>query len=403
MKKKILIVGGTGVISFAVVNESIRQGFDVTCINRGKSKNQILSCDVNVIIADYRNSQIIKEKLGDNVYDVIVDVLCYTEKDIEYSVELFKDHCKQYIFFSSCAVYNKGKGDYECTEDSELVNPIWQYSIDKVACERKLIELASKYNLTYTIVRPAVTYGDTRIPYGITPPYGFHGTIIMRILNHKPIIIWDGGNAYSTITRVEDFAVGLVGLFGNPKAYNQSFHIVGDERYKWKDVIKKLGDILGEEPVFFDMSKEDYASEIPNRAGELLGGRGINQLLDNSKLKEAVPHFKTTITLSDGLKKTVEYYKTHNYIKGVDYKFDADTDRIIAKWAKKKGIATEKMNLRFVNYLGNASKRDKLTYWLEFHKENFFMKRVLKMSRFIFRLFSITNQKLINTIFVKKM
>ncbi len=37
-KKSILIIGGTGVISFAIVNEAIRQGYCVTCINRGKSK-----------------------------------------------------------------------------------------------------------------------------------------------------------------------------------------------------------------------------------------------------------------------------------------------------------------------------------------------------------------------------
>ena len=40
MKKNILIVGGTGVISFAVVKQALSQGFDVTCINRGKNRTQ---------------------------------------------------------------------------------------------------------------------------------------------------------------------------------------------------------------------------------------------------------------------------------------------------------------------------------------------------------------------------
>lgn len=380
-QKNILIVGGTGVISYAVVQEAIKQGLNVTCINRGKSKNQKLPENVNIITADYKQREIIEQKLKGCYFDAIIDILCYTEKDIEYSVSLFKDKCEQYIFFSSCAVYNKGKGDYECTEDSKLINPIWKYSVDKVKCEKKLIELAKQYKFTYTIVRPAITYGNTRIPYGIMPSYGYHGTIIQRLLNKKPIILWDNGEAYSTITRVEDFAVGLVGLLGNPKAYNQAFHIVGDERYKWKDVVMTLAEILNVEPVFFNLTKEQYALEIPERKGEILGGRGISQLLDNTKLKNAVEGFKTTISLKDGLQLTVKYYQDHNYLNGIDWRFDANTDRIISKYSKQQGNISVTSNLKFIDYLKNATLKDRIKYTLEFYKGNrcvYYVSKILR-------------------------
>lgn len=360
----ILIVGGTGVISYAVVNEAIKKGIHVTCINRGRSKEQKLPSEVEIILADYRQQSLIEQKLKGRFFDAIIDVLCYTEKDIDYSVSLFKDKCKQYIFFSSCAVYNKGKGDYECTEDSELVNPVWPYSIKKVECEHKLMQLASEYKFNYTIVRPAVTYGNTRIPYGITPPYGFHGTLIQRIFNRKPIILWDEGRSISTITRVEDFAIGLVGLLGNEQAYNQAFHIVGDERHTWKEVIDTLGEILSVNPVYFSLSKEIFAKEVPLRQGEIMGGRGINQLLDNSKIKSIVPEMGTHIPLKEGLKMTVDYYMNHNYLKGIDYSFDGDWDRIIIKYDKEK-----KYKLNFVDYFNNATNHDKRTYYLALHKD----------------------------------
>ena len=366
---KILIVGGTGVISYAVVNEALKQHIDVTCINRGRSKNQKLSGNAHLIIADYHDKNLMKNKLEGLHFDAVIDVLCYSEKDIEYSVNLFKDCVDQYVFFSSCAVYNKGNGDYVCTEESPLINPIWDYSINKVKCEERLKELASSCKLNYTIVRPAVTYGDTRIPYGITPPYGYHGTLIQRILNDKPIITWDKGEAYSTITRVEDFAIGLVGLLGNSRAYNQVYHIVGDERWQWKEVLSTIGDILGKKVSTFDLSKEQYASELPSRKGEILGGRGISQLLDNSKIKNAVPDFCTKISLKEGLMQTIDYYKMHNYIRGIDFSFDAETDRIIRKWCKIKKIDYKQYNLGFVDYLGNASFADKYNYWLEFYKD----------------------------------
>lgn len=367
----ILIVGGTGVISHAVVKEAIKCGYDVTCINRGKSKTQKLPEQVKVFISDYRDKTKIKKFLNDKYYDAILDVLCYTEQDIEYSVDLFKDKCNQYIFFSSCAVYNKGNGDYECNEDSELINPLWKYSVDKVNCEKKLIALAHKYSFNYTIVRPAVTYGNTRIPYGISPQYGYHGTIIQRLLNNKPIILWDKGEAYSTITRVEDFAIGFVGLLGNTQAFNQAIHIVGDERHKWKTIIDELADILGVTPVYCNISKEDYAKEIPSRKGEILGGRGISQLLDNSKLKSMVPGFKTTIPLRRGLEMTVDYYKTNNWLSGIDWRFDAETDRIV-----KKYFGSIDYNVGFCDYLGNASLRDRYVYITEFNKDNVIVKSI---------------------------
>lgn len=374
----ILIVGGTGVISFAVVNEALKQGVHVTCINRGKSKNQTLPNDVEVIIADYRNKEVILSKLQDRYFDAIIDVLCYTETDIEYSVNLFKDKCDQYIFFSSCAVYNKGKGDCECTEDSTLINPVWDYSINKVKCERKLLELAKKYCFNYTIVRPAVTYGDTRIPYGVMPPYGYHGTLIQRLINGKPILLWDEGKALSTITRVEDFAVGLVGLLGNKSAYNQAVHIVGDERYTWKDVIDILAKLLEVAPIYVSITKEQYAKEYPAKSGEILGGRGISQLLDNTKIKKLVPTFRNTISLKEGLSSTIEYYQSHNYIKGIDWRFEGDTDRIIRKYCKDVSVRNQAC---FVNYFGNAKLSDRVIYNLELHKDNMIVKLMLLVKR----------------------
>jgi Nucleoside-diphosphate-sugar epimerases len=376
----VLIVGGTGVISYAVVTEALKCGMNVTCINRGKNKTQKLNSKVKVIIADYRNYNQIKALLIDKTYDVVIDVLCFKKEDIIYSVNLFKDHCKQYIFFSSCAVYNKGKGDYECTEGSQLVNPLWSYSVRKVECENELKKIAKNTNLVYTIVRPAVTYGNTRIPYGITPPYGYHGTIIQRILNRKPIILWDNGEAYSTITRVEDFAIGLVGLFGNTKAYNQEFHIVGNERYRWIDVINCLGNILGVEPIFFNLTKETLAKEMPSRKGEILGGRGISQLLDNSKLKTCVPNFKTTIPLEKGLKMTVDYYMQNSYLLGIDYSFEGEWDRIIKKHAKVQKI---EYDLKFVDYFKENKISNYCNYYLSFHNRNKLIKYYRKLKKTI--------------------
>ena len=372
-EKSLLVVGGTGVISFAVVNEALKQGWKVTCINRGISHTQTLSQDVEQIISDYHNESLIRKMLSGRMFDAVLDVLCYTEKDIEYSVSLFKDHCKQYLFFSSAEAYNKPKyADRVYNEDADLVNPLWSYSINKAKCEECLKVLAEKLNLTYTIIRPAITYGNTRIPYGVMPSYGYHGTIICRILSDKPIILWDEGKAVAQITRVEDFAIGLVGLLGNPKAYNQAFHICGDEAYTWKEVIDVLGQILGKQPKYLNLSSQDLAREMPNYKEQILGGRAISQHLDNSKLKSAIPEFKTNISLYEGIKKTVDYYQSNNYLLGIDFEFDALWDRI----AKKYGYASP---LKFIDYLGTSSLKNRLIYFCCYHQMTFILKVVRRL------------------------
>lgn len=386
--KSLLVVGGTGVISYAVVQEALKQNYKVTCINRGKSKNQTISSEVELIIADYHDGSIIKSKLEGRHFDAVLDILCFSEKDIEYSISLFKDHCSQYLFFSSAEAYNKPKyKDIAYNENAELSNPLWAYSVNKAKCEKKLIELASKLSLTYTIIRPAITYGNTRIPYGLMPPYGYHGTIIQRIIHNKPILLWDGGKAIATITRVEDFAIGLVGLLGNPKAYNQAFHIVGDDAYSWKDVIDTLGSILDKEPIYCDVPCEFLADELVDYKEQLLGGRAISQRLDNSKLKSVVPNFKAKIHLKEGIQMTVNYYQRNHYLSGIDWAFDANMDRLVRKWCNKNKIDVTKYNLSFIDYLGNVTVRDRFLYFLELHKDNFFVGIIKKVRSFI--LFSL--------------
>lgn len=356
MSKTLLVIGGTGVISYAVVLEALKQGYNVTCINRGKTKSQILPSEVEILKSDYRDGRKIAQLLNGRIYDAVLDVLCFRKEDIDYSMSLFKNHCRQYFFFSSAEAYNKPK--YEnciCDENAELGNPLWSYSINKAACEQELKRLAAKYNVIYTIVRPAITYGNTRIPYGVMPPYGYHGTIIQRLLHNKPIIIWDGGKTNVSITRVEDFAFGFVGLIGNEKAYNQAFHISGDENHSWKEVIDVLACYLNVTPTYVDVTSKKLGYELPDLKEQIVGGRAVSQYLDNSKMKNAVPGFKTNIPLKEGIKMTVDYYQNNKYLYGIDWQFDGNMDRIAAKYNKL-------YHPTFIDYLGNANDKDRAKY-----------------------------------------
>lgn len=362
---RILIIGGTGVLSSAVVAEALKQGIGVTMINRGHRK-RLIPEGVELIQSDKDDKGIIRKALDGRTFDAVMDYVCYTDAETTNSFNFYSSYTKQYFFISSCAVYNTSLREV-CKEDSPKVLPIWSYSVNKWASEKHLMELASHTDAKYTIIRPCVTYGDTRIPYGISPRYGYHWTLVARILNDKPIIRWNGGVNRCNMMRVEDFAVGVVGLIGNPKAYNEAFNICGDETPSFNDVLDCLSTLTGKPIKIVDIDSPFYAKELPQRAGEILGGRSIDAINSNEKIKSVVPTFRQNISLKEGIRKTYQAYLYNNYQQGIDWQFDGETDRIITKWCKIHGIDTRGMNLHFIDYLHNARNVDYWRYFCSCH------------------------------------
>lgn len=384
---KLLIIGGTGLLSGAVVKEALKQKIEVTIVNRGvKSHNAPEG--VNVIIADYRNQTLIESLLKDKYYDAAIDFICFNKKQIEYSISLLTQHCKQYIFISSACVYDYSKPGIKY-EDADKVFNEWDYSVNKWDCECCLTEAARKKGFDYTIIRPCITFDDTRIPYGIAPIYGYHWTLVARILSGKPIIRWNGGTTKWNMMRVEDFSVGLVGIVGNPLAYNTAFNISGDNAYSWNDVVACIEDVIKKKVVFYDISSEEYSTLVPWMKGRIFG-RSSDLLCNNEKIKELVPGYKMTYSLQSGIEKTIRGYIENNYQKGIDYVFDGQMDGVIRESCRIHGVNPSIYKLGFVNYLSSATIKD----WIDYYTSSFY--NVLRIGkslsfkenliRFVFKL-----------------
>ena len=369
---KILLIGGTGVLSSAVVAEALRKEMDVTIVTRGSKKAPV---GVHSIVCNKDNYDKLSELLNGKTYDAVIDFLCYQEEELVRSFQFYSNYTKQYFFISSCAVYDTRVGGI-CTEDSPKVLPMWSYSVEKWASEEKLVQLAAETDCKYTIVRPCVTYGDTRIPYGVSPIYGYHWTLCARILAEKPIITWNKGENRCNMMRVEDFAVGLVGLIGNEKAYDETFNICGDETPSFREVLSVVEEYLGKKAITVDVESEFYAKQIPNRAGEILAGRSIDARNSNAKIKKVVPEFKQRIALREGVFKTLDAYKAQNYQHGTDWNFDGETDRVIYEWCRANGVSMKEFRIKFVDYLGIATRKNMWEYYSARYKNSIIIRGI---------------------------
>lgn len=379
---KVLLIGGTGVLSTAVANEAVKQGIAVYMVNRGRRP---LPSGVELLKSDKDDFATIERLIGSKTFDAVIDFLCFTDAQTTKSFNFYKKYTQQYFFISSCAVYDTRIEGVK-TEDSSKVLPIWKYSVDKWASEEHLYKIATEAGVNYTVVRPGVTYDDTRIPYGIMPPYGYHWTLVERIKNDKPVIRWNKGENRSSMMRVEDFAVGVVGLIGNPKAYNEAFNICGDDAPTYNEVISIIEEWLGKKAVFVDVTPEFYARQMPAQKGEILGGRGLDAICSNTKIKSVVPSFHQSIRLREGVRKTLGSYVNSNYQKGIDWIFDACQDRTAKLWCKQTGADYSAYNLRFLDYLNNANREDKLNYQITFNQNNLFVKIFVFILRVVRRI-----------------
>ena len=375
----VLLIGGTGVLSSAVVAEALKKGIEVTMINRG---NRVIPEGVEHIKADKDDTTTIKKALAGRQFDAVLDFLCYSKEETERSLLFYSRYTSQYFFISSCAVYNtKLLNGQIGDEDSPKVIPIWQYSVDKWASEEEIVSISKEIGVHYTIIRPAITDDDTRIPYGIAPRYGYHWTLCARVLSGKPIIRWNGGVNRCNIMRVEDFAVGVVGLIGNPMAYDEAFNICGDEAPSWNEVLQVIGDTLGKEVITVDITPEFYADSLSSRYGEIIGGRSVDAFNSNGKIKAVVPEFSQTISLKEGIARTISAYEEQDYQHGIDWRFDAETDRIIKKWSSRHHIRTDRYHLHFTNYLGSASIKDRAIYFYTVNKDSFVVRLMNKIRK----------------------
>jgi len=362
---KLLIIGGTGLLSGAVRDEALKKGIEVTIVNRGRKSNAVPT-GVKVITADYRDKNVMLSALHGKHFDAVIDFICFNREQIEYSVDLLSPFCSQYIFISSACVYDYSKPGIKSEDDTKVLKK-WEYSVNKWDCESYLTNVANSKNIKYTIIRPCITYDNSRIPYGMTPPYGYHWTLIARIMAGKPIIRWNGGTTQWNMMRVEDFAVGLVGTIGNMKAYNQAYNISGDEICSWNDVIACVEKVINKKAIFYDLGSEEYNSIMPDKSGRIFG-RSFDLICDNSKIKSLVPEFKMTYNLQSGIEKTIKSYVSENYQRGIDYNFDGQWDYIIRKSCEMRGETSSQYRLEFVDYLSKASFKDKLHYYAKAYR-----------------------------------
>jgi nucleoside-diphosphate-sugar epimerase len=323
---KVLFIGGTGIISSAVSRLTIEKGIELYHFNRGKSHRKIDG--VKNIIGNIRNFEETKGILADYSFDVVVNWISFLPEQVQADIDIFTGKTKQYIFISSASAYEKPVSKLPITEETSLINPFWQYSRDKAACEKILMDAYKINNFPVTIVRPSHTYDNTLIP----TDWGY--TVLNRMIKGKKIIIHGDGTSLWVLTHNTDFAVGFVGLFGKKEAIGEAYHITSDELLTWNQIYQMLADELRVELKAVHIPSDFIAKHNPEHGAGLLGDKSYSVIFDNSKIKKLVPEFHCKIPFSQGVKEIVSWYKNNKDWQVINEEINKSVDEIITAYEK---------------------------------------------------------------------
>jgi len=315
-KKRVLVTGGTGFVGSHLTELLIKKGARVSIIgmeapNRVRNLNLTVS-DVNYhrIDASKLSGRLVRFFQGHDIIFHLAARVAGIGYNSTHPATMLHDNLaltltaleaariggvKRFQYVSSACVYPR-----HCTiptpetegfsGDPEPTN--FGYGWAKRMGEVLARTYGDEHGLEVSIVRPYNGYG----PRDNFDPETSHviPALIKRVVGGEdPVVVWGDGSSTRSFLYVEDFARGLLEACEKyPVA--DPVNIGSDEEISIKDLVKLIIEISGSQAnVTFDSSKPNGQ---PRRN------------CDTSKAREKIG-FVAKVSLREGLKKTIEWYK----------------------------------------------------------------------------------------------
>ncbi len=239
---KVLVVGGSRFNGYALVQELVRFGHEVTVFNRGVTPVD-LPPEVRRLYGDRKNHDQLREVLGNEEFDCVQDMSAYTVDDCQSILEVLRGRLGHYIFVSSGTVYGATKL-LPITEDSFLQSglPQREYGTEKIRCERFLFRYGREHGVSVSTARISLHMGPR------TPTAGREQAMFLRLLQGRPILIPGDGTAVTHGGHVFDEAKALRMMMRQPRTFGEAYNITGKQCCSDESYVDIFAQVVGVEP-----------------------------------------------------------------------------------------------------------------------------------------------------------
>jgi nucleoside-diphosphate-sugar epimerase len=283
---KVLIIGGTGLISLGIVKHLLERGATITQFNRSQRDNPYAK-QVRTLVGD-RNDASFAEAFKSETFDVVIDMIGFSPQQGEADVRVFGGRCAQFIFCSTVCTYGIKIPPQVLVDENFPQEPISEYGKNKVICEKTLLAAGEVKKFAVTIIRPSSTYGPEHSMIDNLEPDPVSWD---RIERDQPVLCAGDGLGLWQSTHRDD--VGRLFAYAclNPKTFGQSYNATRRSIVTWRDYYRETAAALGKSAALLFMPAEWIVAHDPARFGLLREITQYHGAYTSAKAERDVPEF----------------------------------------------------------------------------------------------------------------
>ena len=323
---QILVIGGTQFMGRETVERLLARGHDVAVLHR-RDHNDFGDGVVRNIMADRGDLEAVSRILGSEPFEVVLDFAYDWEKgttgaQVEAAARSCGDGLERYIFISSVAAYGEG---LDMREDDPLAPDDFPmpYIQHKASAERALFAMHRESGFPVTTIRPPFVHGPRQ-------PFYREQFFWDRMLDDRPVILPDGGDAPMQWVYVSDVAEACVRAIEVPEAAGEAFNVGHVEPTTQRSFVEALARAGGvDDPTLVPVPR----STIEAAGGQVMGENlYFGEVLDMQPLTSKVDKAARVLgleptPLDEALRSSFAWYREQPR-RPVDYAFE---DRLLAK------------------------------------------------------------------------
>ncbi|HEX4093851.1 MAG TPA: NAD-dependent epimerase/dehydratase family protein [Trebonia sp.] len=296
---RVLVLGGTGLISQEIVRQLTDRGDEVAIMNRGRTEAELPS-SVTRLTGDRGELSDIRAWAQETRPDCVIDMIGYTAGEAEGLTRLAAGLIPRVLYCSTVDVFEKPQRRYPVREnDARAASPTFPYAVGKLESELLLEKAAADGAFGLTILRPAQTYGGPG--HGPVHPLGHRDYHLWRLKQGRPVFLHGDGTGLWSACHARDVAAAFVAAAGEPADGHRSYNLASGELVTWRRYWDIVGvSFAGEPPAVVTVPSETLARRFGDDGTWLLENFRYNNVFDCSAAAADLV-FASRTSLTDGM------------------------------------------------------------------------------------------------------
>jgi len=320
---RVLVIGGTGLISGPVVAHLVGRGAGVTIFHRGKTPREANSA-IGEILGDRSDHAGFVERVrAAGHWDCVIDMIVGVPADAESLIAAAPG--AHLICCSTTTVYGRPFLRVPVVEEGAKLAPPSPYGDNKLACERILRAAELRGECAVTILRPAHIYNERSL---MLHSLGNRTSHLDRLRAGRPIVVHDDGQGLWSSLWADDGGAAIAAAAFAPAARGRTYHLAGVEPFTWDAYHRMLASALGgPKPEIVHIPAETLAQLAPNRTLQCLRTLRYPGVYDCSAAARDLG-FQPLVSAADGLARNALYLMENGLIE--PWTEDEEYEQVVA-------------------------------------------------------------------------